>query len=125
MRKPKGIILLYTVLILGSTSLLAVAIIAQASLGGFLDANDELIALQARSSVMGCADEFIIQLKKDPDYAPATIVTPSATCNLTVTPSGTARSGLITVAANSISRGVRVNVETSTFAVTGITETLN
>ncbi len=124
MRKPHGVILLYTMLILGSTSLLAVAIIAQASLGGFIDANEEVVALQVRSSVMGCADEFIIQLKKSALYAPSTIVTGSATCNLTVTTNGTNRSGLITLTQTNITRGVRVDVNTSPFGVTQVTETL-
>jgi hypothetical protein len=125
MYRPHGVILLYTMLILGATSVLAVAIIAQASLGGFIDVNEELSALQARSAVMGCADEFLIQLKKSTSYAPATIATGVATCNLTVTTNGTQRSGLITYTSGNITRGVRVQVETNTFAVIQVTETLN
>lgn len=123
-RSPKGVVLLYTMLILGSVSLLALAMIAQGSLGGFLDVNEGVTALKVRSYTMGCADEFIIQLKKSASYAPATIPIGVATCNLAVTANGTARSGLITLTQNNITRGVRVNAETSTFTITGVTETL-
>ncbi|MFA5945306.1 MAG: hypothetical protein WC802_00135 [Patescibacteria group bacterium] len=123
-RSPRGVVLLYTVLIMGSVSLLAFAMVARGSLGGFIDANEELSALQVRSSAMGCADELIIQLKKSSDYAPATIPVGTADCNLTVTANGNTRSGLITLTQNSITRGVRVDTTVAPFAVTQITETL-
>lgn len=123
-RSPKGVILLYTMLIIGSASLLAFSILAQGSMGGFIDASDEVIALKVRSSVMGCTDEFIIQIKKNSSYAPATIPIGTATCTLTVTTNGTTRSGLIKLTQSNITRGVLVDVDTSPFAVTQVTETL-
>lgn len=121
---PRGVILLYTVLLLGIASVIALAVVSQASLGSFLDANTEIDALEARAEIMGCVDEFIIQVQKDADYAPATLSTGSVTCDLTVTPNGTTRSGLLTLTEGDITRGVRVDVETSPFSVTQITETL-
>ncbi|MFA5946902.1 MAG: hypothetical protein WC813_02655 [Patescibacteria group bacterium] len=123
-RSPKGVVLLYTMLVMGSASLLALTILAHGSMGGFIDANHEVATLQVRSSVMGCTDEFIIQLKKNSGYAPATIPVGTATCTLTVTANGTTRSGLIKLTQNNITRGVRVDMETSPFSVTQVTETL-
>ena len=83
--KKNGMALLLMVLVLGSVSLGTLSALAISSLNSFMDANDLRTALAARSKVMGCLDETLIQLKKLNTYAPATVVSSNATCTLAVT----------------------------------------
>lgn len=115
--------LLFVVLIMGSVSLGALAMLVRGSIGGLVDANEARLSQTMRASVAGCLDEVLIQLQKDNDFAPATIFTGDATCTLTVTaPSADERLVVVSLTEQGITRSRRATVTLSTFAVTEVSE---
>ncbi|MCR4311874.1 MAG: hypothetical protein NUV56_01185 [Candidatus Uhrbacteria bacterium] len=120
---PRGVILIYIVLILGGASLAATAMLARSGINAFADSSESAIAQTTRAEVFGCLDEVLIQLQKDNDFAQATVTTGFATCQLTVTtPTAGERTVTTTLTEGSITRRVLADVTLSPFAVTQVIE---
>jgi hypothetical protein len=121
-KHPKGVILLFLVLIMGGASLTVLTTLARGSLTGLVDANEQVNAYQTRTKLMGCLDETLIQLKKSASYAPATVSSGNATCSLAVASNGTVRTATLSLTENSLTRRVVATIQTSSFAVTQVIE---
>lgn len=123
MRKnPRGVILLFLVLIMGGASLGIAVTLARGSITGLVDANEQVSAATTRMKLMGCLDEVIIQTQKSADYAPPTVSVGNATCILSVSTNGSVNTATISLTENSITRRIVATIETSTFAVTQVIE---
>lgn len=119
----RGMTLLFVVLIMGSVSLGALAMLVRGSINGLVDANDMRIAQSVRAKAAGCLDEVLIQLQKDNDFAPLTVATGDATCTLTVsTPTTGQRLVVVGLTDLGITRSMRASVTLSPFAVTQVNE---
>lgn len=119
----RGMTLLFVVLIMGSVSLGALAMLVRGSIHGLVDANDMRTAQIVRAKVAGCLDEVLIQLQKDEDFAPATVATGNATCTLAVTtPTSGQRLVVVALTEQGVTRSMRANVTLSPFAVTQVNE---
>ncbi len=115
--------MLFIVLILGSVSLGALAVLVRGSINSFVDANETRIAQTVRAKASGCLEEVLIQLQKDNDFAPASVTTGDATCALTVTtPVAGQREVVVSLTDQSMTRSMRATVTLSPFAVTQVTE---
>ncbi len=120
---PRGVILIYLVLILGSAGLAATAMLARSGINLLVDANDGVSAMTTRAEAFGCLDEVLIHLQKDNAYAPATLTTGYATCQLSVTTPGSGlRTTTVTLTDGSITRRVYAEITLSPFTVTQIIE---
>ncbi|KKW30499.1 MAG: hypothetical protein UY72_C0011G0011 [Candidatus Uhrbacteria bacterium GW2011_GWD2_52_7] len=120
---PRGVVLIFIVLIMGSAGLASTAMLARGGLSGLLNANVGAEAIQARTRLFGCLDEALIQLKSDNAYAPATLSTGQATCQLSVTtPGADTRRLTITLTEQSITRRLVADVTLTSFAVTQVIE---
>lgn len=120
---PRGIALLFIVLIIGSISFSTLAILTRGSVNGFVDANNAHIARAVRANAFGCLDEVLIQLRKDGDFAPPTIVTGDAVCTLTVTsPGSNERLVVVSLTDQGYTRSVRATINIDTFTVSQVTE---
>lgn len=120
---PQGVILLFLVLILGSTSLAAAAMLTRGSLSGLIDANQHVTALGVREKVMGCLDEAFIQLQKNTSWAPASVSMGPATCTVAVTSSGTGQKTItLSLTDSGITRKVKAIYNESPFSVTQVIE---
>lgn len=120
---PRGAILLSLVLILGVVGTAALFLLAQSNLSGVTDTSDQAKSATVRAATFGCLDEALIQLTKNPSYAPATIVTPNGTCVSSITsPGGTAREVQLTLSSGDITRRITADVTVSPVAVTGVRE---
>lgn len=120
---PRGIVLIFIVLILGSAGLASTAMLARNGLNGLIDANEGVGAMQTRTKVFGCLDEALIQLQDDNAYAPSSVVTGQTTCQLTVTtPTSDTRRATVSLTENNITRRVVADVTLTPFAVTQVIE---
>ena len=121
----RGMVLFFIVLIFASAGILALSVLARSGLYTFLDAGQQLSTWNTRADVYGCADEFLIQLVVDEDYAPAQIDTLDAQCNLTVTtPVVGERQATISWTENEVTRSMVIDITLSPFEVTGVEEVL-
>jgi len=120
---PRGAILLSLVLILGVVGTATLFLLAQSNLNGVLETHDQTKSAKVRAVVFGCLDEALIQFTKNPNYAPTSIVTPTATCTSTVTDlGGTSRRVELAYASLGITRKIRAQITVSPVAVTGVLE---
>lgn len=120
---PRGVILIYVVLILGSVSLAAMAMLARGGIHAFADSTEGSASFAVRSELLGCLDEVLIQLQKDDLYAPANVSTGYATCQLSMaTPASGQRTATLTLTEGSVTRRVVAHVTLSPFSVTQVVE---
>ncbi|MEK9155466.1 MAG: hypothetical protein AAB839_02340 [Patescibacteria group bacterium] len=120
---PRGAILLFNVLIMGITSIVAAAVLARGSFEGFLDSNDALATWNTRADILGCFDETLIQLKKNNDFSATTISIGHATCTLAIaTPAAGQRTVTLTLTEGIITRKITATVTLGPYAVTQVTE---
>lgn len=120
---PRGVIVLFTVLVLGVVAISAATVLARASLEGYLDAVAAQQAWNTRAKVFGCIDESLIHLQADNDWAPVSVTIGSATCTIAVTtPSAGTRQLVASLSENNVTRQATAQVTLSPFAVTQVTE---
>lgn len=120
---PRGAVLLSLVLILGVVGTAALFLLAQSNLSGVTDTNNQTKAAKVRAATFGCLDEALIQLTKNANYAPTTIVTPAATCTSTIMNlGGTSRRVQLSYTALGITRRITATLTVSPVAVTGVLE---
>ncbi len=121
----RGIAIFLTVLIMGSLSISVLIGLAKESVNAIVESHQEVESISARSTAFGCLEEAFVQLAGDIDWSPATLVTPDATCNVTVVPTGLERDILVTTTHGSVTRGVTANVTLTPFIVNEIEEALS
>lgn len=120
---PRGAVLLLNILVMGSVSIMAAAVLAHGSLSGFIDSNATLAAWNTRADVFGCIDEALIQIKKNNSFAATSVYSGTATCTMAITtPSAGYRSVVATLTEGTNTRKATALVTLSPFAVTQITE---
>ncbi len=125
MRIPqqRGASLLLIVLIIGTVSFGALAVLVRGSTDGLVNANNARIAESVRGAVFGCLDEMLIQLKNDGDFAPASVTTGDEICTVTVTTPGAGqRQVTLVLTDQGFTRSVTALVTLSPFAVNEVTE---
>ncbi len=120
---PRGVVLIYVVLILGSVSLAALAMLARSGIHAFVDATESATSFSVRTEVFGCLDEVLVHLQGDDTFAPPTVATGYATCQLAVTtPVSGEREVTVTLTEGLITRRIIADITLDPFAVTRVAE---
>lgn len=118
MKHPRGMILFFTLLILGVTATAIILLLSQGSVNGFLSLDEKSKSEQVRGELYGCLDEVLVHFAANPGYAPATINLAAYTCTLTVQSNGDERTVTLTRTNGEITRRVVAVVQTNTTPIT-------
>lgn len=122
-RYPRGIILLFLVLLLGITGTAVVFMLAQVHIGAVGGAYEQGESAKVRAAVFGCLDEILIQFSKDPNYQTATVATATATCTSVITNlGGNNRQIRVTNTTSQIVRSLTATIQVSPVVVIEILE---
>lgn len=118
-KKPRGMILFFTVLILGVTATSVVFMLSQSSVNGFLSADEEIKSKQVRSELFGCLDEVLAHYAAASTYVlPATIDLVTSTCTASVVANADQRTVTLTRVNLGITRRVVAIVNVGVVPIT-------
>lgn len=76
----------------------------------------------SRYAVEGCADEALVQLRRDAAYIGGAVTLGDATCTIAVSGSGTTRTVTVTGVVRNLQQAFTIDVAMSPFAITRWTE---
>lgn len=123
-KNQRGVVLLLTVLIMGTISISVLLGLTAGSINAIVDSHRQTDAFAVRQVVYGCLDEVFLQLVGDSAWSETSVVTNQATCDVAHVPSGSGTDILVTWSSEGIAWGVRANVTLSPLAINAIEETL-
>jgi|GEM_PF-2079361 len=118
-----GMSLLLPVLLLGAVGISVFLMISSSALGSLAEAIVRHDAVEAKSYLEGCLDEFIIQLSIDEDYSPGTLSFFDEPCALVVdTPAVGQRRVVIIAEDGLVTQQLTAVIQLSPLTILSITE---
>ncbi len=122
---PKGIVLLLSVMIIGSVVFAMALAVSLGGIGRTTTVLHTVQAEEARTRTKSCLDEALIWLAANPSWAETSVATSAGSCSVAVTNlGGNARD--VHVSANEANTfyGLKVNLTVDPVAVTSVEEAL-
>ncbi len=116
--EPHGGALLLIVMALGTIALIAASMLSRFSIEEIGTVAEHNRSLETREHLMGCLEETLVNFKANPDFSESEIVTEPATCSLSVSIVGAARTIVLSLTEGNITRTVRSEIIVEPFAVT-------
>jgi len=123
-KQPRGAVLFFTVLLIGTAMIIALASLSRAGIDTFVQADRQEQARLARAHILGCFDLLLIELQADSSFTSSTIATPYVTCSLVLTsPTSQTREAQLILTQGGITRGVFAELTVQPVTVTVMSET--
>lgn len=118
-----GAVLFFTVLVIGSAMIVALATLSRAGVDTSLNAQTQEVAQKVREQLFGCVDELFIQLQADPNFSSLTIGTPDMTCSLMLTNLGeNQREAELSITQANVTRSAIIELTVSPVSVINVQE---
>lgn len=122
----KGTVLLFTILILGSTAIIALLALSRSGIDEFSDSVEQSESIEVRENIFGCLDELLLQFQVDENYSTALIDTLDAQCSVVITtPQAGERVANISLDNGNVYRGLQVEFNVTPVTVTRVIEINN
>jgi hypothetical protein len=113
-----GMVLLFVVFLFLSITIIGLSGLARSGLFSFIDSANQSTSTHVHQEIMGCVDEWLLQLQVDQAYAPAQIDILEAQCDLAVTnPQLGQRQGVFTWSTEGVTQALTVTVMLEPFTL--------
>jgi len=103
---------------LGTIALIAASLLSRFSIEEIGTVAEHNRSLETREHLMGCLEETLVNFKANSDFSESEIVTEPATCSLSISVAGEARTIVLSLTEGNITRTVRSEIIVEPFAVT-------
>ena len=124
-KDQRGVVLFLTVLVMGTVSVSVLLGLTQESVNAIVDSHQQAEAMTARQIVYGCLDEVFLQIAGDSTWSSASVTTPNATCDVTMTSVDLNSDILVAWSLGDITRGVTANITVSPLIINSMSEALS